>query len=595
MTNKDREHTHDQSVNSLPRSVVRPSGHVLLDGAWRFALDLEDQGLSANWQDGHEYAQTATLPGLLEQHLENDQGSVPSLDSVAAWYEREFDAPADWADARERIVQLTFGACGYETRVWLNGQPLRTVEGEEIHEGEYLAFSYELPSEHLQPVNRLTVRIADSRDAEIPRGKQESTVHKRRGIWYQTITGAVRSIWIEPVERNRLRSRLAVNATIEDNLVEFTLTTRVQDAGAYVLQLAVTQKGGEEPVVTADYPVPLEAGEQRQRVVLELPDAKLWSGTSPNLYHLTAQLRGPDGGVSQIETQFGLRKIEARGRSIFLNNEPVYLDGVLYQPGISTFEQMQAHMHAMQQLGCNLVRIHIAGVDPRIYDLADEMGMLLWVEVPSPHASTERSRTNHHAELMRMLKTILAHPSVVIWSMYNEDWGVQDIETSEPTRSYIASAYSHMRLNHPQVLVVDNDGWRHVSTQGRLESDLLTVHMYTPDLDRWRSVLDSLVVGDLENRPGNPLVVGDPYYYRGQSPLVLSEWGGFGWSGYKGPQDDAAKAELIREMKRDLRKRAIAGDVYTQATSIEEEVNGLLDAETGDLQVPPGILGPPGD
>jgi len=587
--------THDQSLNPLPRSVVRPNGHVLLDGEWRFALDLEDQGLRANWQDGHEYPQTTHLPGLLEQHLEATQGSVPSLDSVVAWYEREFEVPASWADAPGRIVQLTFGACGYETRVWLNAQPLSTVDNEEVHTGEYLAFSYELPPEHLQPVNRLTVRIADSHDAEIPRGKQESTVHKRGGIWYQTITGAVRSIWIEPVERNRLRARLAVHATIEDNLVEFTLTTRVQDAGAYMLQLAVTPKDGKEPVVTADYPLPLEAGEERQCVTLEVPDAKLWSGAAPNLYRLTAQLRAPDGGVSKIETHFGLRKIEARGRSIFLNNEPVYLDGVLYQPGISTYEQMQAHMHAMQQLGCNLVRIHIAGVDPRIYDLADEMGMLLWVEVPSPHASTERSRANHHVELLRMFTTILSHPSVVIWSMYNEDWGVQDIELSETTRAYIASVYRHMRLNYPQVLVVDNDGWRHVSTEGRLESDLLTVHMYTPDLDRWRSVLDSLVAGDLENRPGNPLVVGDPYYYRGQSPLVLSEWGGFGWSGYKGPQDDAAKAELIREMKRELRKRAIAGDVYTQATSIEEEVNGLLDAETGELQVPRGILGPPGD
>jgi hypothetical protein len=62
--------------------------------------------------------------------------------------------------ARESEVQITFGACGYETRVWLNGVPLRTVEREEVHVGEYTSFSFELPREHLAAVHRLMVRVA---------------------------------------------------------------------------------------------------------------------------------------------------------------------------------------------------------------------------------------------------------------------------------------------------------------------------------------------------------------------------------------------------------------------------------------------------
>jgi hypothetical protein len=42
--------------------------------------------------------------------------------------------------------------------------------------------------------------------------------------------------------------------------------------------------------------------------------------------------------------------------------------------------------------------------------------------------------------------------------------------------------------------------------------------------------------------------------------------------------------------KQELRKRPIAGDIYTQATNIEEEKNGILDAHTGELRVPAGIL-----
>lgn len=305
---------------------------------------------------------------------------------------------------------------------------------------------------------------------------------------------------------------------------------------------------------------------------------------------LVAQLTGPDGHVSQIETHFGLRKIDARGRHIYLNNEPLYLDGILYQPGTASYAQMRAHMRAMQDLGCNLVRVHIAGIDPRIYDLADEIGMLLWVEVPSPHRSNAQSRKNHWDEMMRMLVVTGAHPSVVIWSLYNEDWGVQDIATSIEARKYIADTFAYMRVHHPEILIVDNDGWKHVSTEGRLESHLLTAHYYTPEDHQWGEMLDKFVEGVIENGITPPLVVGDPFFYAGQIPLVVSEWGGFGFSGYGGPEETDAKTARIAAFKRELRRRPIAGDVYTQATSIEDEGNGVIDPQTGVLLVGRNVL-----
>ncbi|MEJ7678582.1 MAG: hypothetical protein WKG06_12125 [Segetibacter sp.] len=45
-----------------------------------------------------------------------------------------------------------------------------------------------------------------------------------------------------------------------------------------------------------------------------------------------------------------MRKIEARGCSIYLNNKSVYLDGILYQPGAATYEEIKLHMHAMKEL-----------------------------------------------------------------------------------------------------------------------------------------------------------------------------------------------------------------------------------------------------
>jgi hypothetical protein len=123
-----------------------------------------------------------------------------------------------------------------------------------------------------------------------------------------------------------------------------------------------------------------------------------------------------------------------------------------------------------------------------------------------------------------------------------------------------------------------------------LQSDLLTAHIYTTDLDKWAWRLDRFVAGENQGVAVEPMVIGDPFFYQDQVPLFVSEWGGFGFSLYGGPQENSEKAEAIRAFKRELRKRGIAGDVYTQATPIEEEVNGLIDPHTGELLVPPGTL-----
>jgi beta-galactosidase/beta-glucuronidase len=596
----EREHVRRLRpfLDARSRSIVRPGAFVLLDGEWRFERDPDDCGLTERWYIDHAFDSTASWPGSVVTQIETEAGGSDGdghdgdghddLETVA-WYERDFEIPAEWQGSPQP-VQLTFGACGYETRVWLNGVPLETTEGEAVHLGEYTSFSYELPEEHLRAVNRLTVRVADSLDPERPRGKQESRVYKRGGIWYQAISGPVRSVWLEPVERNRLRSRLSVVSHVAEGLVEFGLTTRVRDPGRYRLHVVVAELHADAPCGTFDARLELAAGEQRQHVVVRIADATPWSPADPRLYRVIAQLTGEDGQLSQIETRFGLREFEARGSRFYLNGDPIYLDGILYQPGTATFDEIRRHFHAIRELGANLVRVHITGIDPRIYALADEIGLLLWLEVPSPHSSSERSRAAHAAELARMLVHFASQPSVVMVSLYNESWGAQDIATNPATRDYIARTHAHLHRGYPQFLVIDNDGWEHISIEGRLESDALTAHIYQTEVERWRDVLGRLVAGDLEDATALPLVVGDPFFYAGQLPLVISEWGGFGFPMYGGPDEPDERAERIRAFKQVFRELPIAGDVYTQATNVEDETNGLIDAGSGELLVPEGLL-----
>jgi beta-galactosidase/beta-glucuronidase len=299
---KSKEEVVDED-NPLPRAVLRSNSYQLLDGEWKFAIDSADEGLTRGWHIGHNYTQTANWPGSIENYMENSKDyTQPWHGKIVAWYEREFSLPTENSGSQLSMWQLTLGACGYETQVWLNGFAIKTIEGEEIHIGEYTSFSYELNQEILKPVNRITVRISDTMDANIPRGKQESVVFKRGGIWYRTHTGAVRSIWVEKVERNRLRSRVGVVSVVEDDLVRFNLTTRIHDPGNYTIRLKVFERKQQSnlPIAEADFPLTLEAGQKQQRVVMEVPGIKLWSPDTPNMYTLIAQLTGGEESVSQI-------------------------------------------------------------------------------------------------------------------------------------------------------------------------------------------------------------------------------------------------------------------------------------------------------
>ena len=298
------------SVDALPRAVLRPTAYLLLDGEWNFALDSEDRGLTERWFLGRHYEETATWPGSVEEHMRLDHKEKSGkTDTVIVWYERDFPLPVWEDDSPKSMIQLTFGACGYETRVWLNGFPIRTIENESVHRGEYFSFTYELDRTILRPVNRLTVRISDSLSADIPRGKQESHIYKRGGIWYQTYSGPVRSVWLESIERNRLRSRIGVESVIEDRLVCFNLTVHIHDPGNYHIALEVyprSQRTGP-PLASDTFDIPLEPGEKQQGLVLHIPDANLWSVESPNLYTLVAKLIDSEGYTAVIESNFGLR------------------------------------------------------------------------------------------------------------------------------------------------------------------------------------------------------------------------------------------------------------------------------------------------
>ena len=65
-------------LNPLPRSVTGSEVYILLDGGWRFALDVEDRGLHERWYLGHSYSGTTEWPGSIEAQVATGHDALAS-------------------------------------------------------------------------------------------------------------------------------------------------------------------------------------------------------------------------------------------------------------------------------------------------------------------------------------------------------------------------------------------------------------------------------------------------------------------------------------------------------------------------------------
>jgi beta-glucuronidase len=158
----------------------------------------------------------------------------------------------------------------------------------------------------------------------------------------------------------------------------------------------------------------------------------LWSPESPNLHRAQLLLSDVDGlAYDDAQVVFGLRKLEARGPKLFLNDAPLELRGYNrheFHPnyGPSTPElQMFADIRVMKDMGCNFVRGSHYPQDQRFLDLCDEMGILVWEEnlgwQQQQRAFDHKDYAAHHlVALKAMVNMSYNHPCVVMWGFLNE-------------------------------------------------------------------------------------------------------------------------------------------------------------------------------
>ena len=410
---------------------------------------------------------------------------------------------------------LHFGAVDYHASVWLNGERI----GE--HEGGYLPFEFDVMDSLREGENELTVNVVDPTDdrrtypefpfSEIPHGKQS---------WYGPLSGIWQSVWLEFRPKTHL-SDLQLNPSPQNAAIAVAVSLSAEPQTAYQILCEVQDPDGSKVGST---------GLSGLSGLIQL-DGKpaLWSPDAPNLYRVTATLQVDGSPVHSAEKTCGFRTIEGRDGRIFLNGEPIYLRGVLDQGYYSetiytppSLEFLERQAHALKALGFNCLRIHIKVEDPRYYDVADRLGLLVWSEIPNWALLTEGSIERAKDTFTGILSRDVHHPSIFAWTLINENWGT-DLTRNAEHRQWLADFYRYAKSLDPTRLIVDNsacDGNAHVT------GDLEDFHHYNvlPDhADQW----DVWVAEFAERRA--PVWYADyEQEHRADLPLLVSEFGNWG-------------------------------------------------------------------
>ena len=531
-----------------PRPIMERSDWKNLNGLWKYAITQKGNPAPAAYQGD------ILVPFAVESSLSGVGKMINEKEEL--WYQRTFDVPSAW---RGKQILLHFGAVDWKAEVWVNDVKV----GE--HTGGFTPFYFDITSVLNKGNNDLVVKVWDPSDrGEQPRGKQIANPH---GIWYTPVTGIWQTVWLEPVATQYI-TNLKTTPDIDNNSVKVEVAANTTSAD----KVEVKVFDGKNLVAkgAALNGVPVE---------LAMPaNAKLWSPDSPFLYNMEVTLYKDGKAIDQVKSYTAMRKYSIRkGQNgitrLQLNNKDYFQFGPLDQgwwpDGLYTAPTDEALVYDLKKtkdFGYNMVRKHVKVEPARWYTHCDQLGLIVWQDMPNGGPSPQwqarnyfngrevirsaASEANYRKEWKEIIDCLYSYPSIAVWVPFNEAWG----QFKTPEIVAWTKEYDPSRLVNPA------SGGNHYTC-----GDILDLHHY----------------------PGPNMFLYDP-----RRATVLGEYGGIGlvvegntwvndkknWGYVKFNTSDEVTNEYIKYGKHllELIRKGFSAAVYTQTTDVEGEINGLM-------------------
>ncbi|MDV7104638.1 glycoside hydrolase family 2 TIM barrel-domain containing protein [Vibrio sp. TH_r3] len=459
-----------------------------LNGHWNFAVDLLDTGLRQRWYEMQPVpAEERTEPWDYDPYV-GETIPVPSNWQMqkekwyffegSAWYTRAWNYKEK--EQGERVF-LRVGAAQYDCKVFLNGEFIGN------HYGGSTPFFAEFTGKLKPGQNWIMCCVNNTRTLD--------RVPMRNTDWFN-YGGIYRDIEIvrTPTEILRdLHVYLVPDGEYDKVRVDIEIEGQISEVEFAIEELAIKKTllvcDGK---ATADISVSPE----------------LWSPENPRLYNVTASY-----GKDKVTDRVGFRQVEVIGTDIYVNGKNTFLRGISVHEDdkvlgkVVTPEDLKRRFQHAKELNCNYMRFAHYTHHELATKMADEMGFLIWAEIPVYWAiDFDNPSTYQDAEnqLLEMIKRDRNRASIIMWSVGNEN---ADTDARLEFMSKLVKA------------VRDNDECRLVSaaclvnhSKNKIE-DRLAEHLDVIGINEYygwyEEVFDELIEIGENSNPGKPVVISE--------------------------------------------------------------------------------------
>lgn len=406
---------------------------ISLEGEWQFALDSTDIGLTEKW-----YTQNLPdhifLPGTTD---DGQKGTANSLQPAItkpqilyltrkhnyvgpAWYKKEVTIPSNW---KEKNIHLKLERVIWQTSVWIDDTEVKQT-GESLIAPQYFDLTqYLTPGKHT-----ITMRIDNRKKYDISIDNKGHAYTNETQIMWNGVIGeialvaedivSIKQIDVYPdINQKNIRAKVHIKNTGSQSSGKLTASVSLAEKNITLKEVAIEN-------------ISLDKGEQIVEITYPMGDEiYLWSELTPSVYELAVFLDAGKNSSSK-STTFGMRELKQQNASILINKKRAFMRGTLEccvfpltgHPPMDKTDWRKV-MESAREWGLNHLRFHSWCPPKAAFEVADELGFYLQIELPLWSLTVGKDHeTNRflYEEADRIIAEYGNHPSFCFFSMGNE-------------------------------------------------------------------------------------------------------------------------------------------------------------------------------